>query len=119
MDKLDAPSALVEIWRLVQRANKYIDETMPWTLAKEGDTSRLATVMYNLIESIRMVAVMLRAFMIETPTKIFDAIGVGEELRTFDSMTFGAMPSGLKVEKCPPLFPRIDIDKDLAQIEGV
>lgn len=118
MDKLDAPSALVEIWKLVQRANKYIDETMPWTLAKEGDTSRLATVMYNLIESIRMVAVLLRAYMVETPDKIFDSIGVPEQLRGFDSMTFGTMPAGYSVVKCPPLFPRIDIDKDLMEIEG-
>jgi methionyl-tRNA synthetase len=118
MDKLDAPSALVEIWKLVQRANKYIDETMPWTLAKEGDTSRLATVMYNLIESIRMVAVLLRAYMVETPDKIFESIGVPEQLRGFDSMTFGTMPAGYSVVKCPPLFPRIDIDKDLMEIEG-
>ena len=118
LDELNAPDALIAVWKLIQRANKYIDETMPWVLNKSGDKETLATVMYNLAECIRIAAVYLQAFFVETPGKIFASFGTEEDLRTLDSARrFGETKPGAKVVKGEALFPRIDVEKELKQLE--
>ena len=117
MDKLNVPDALVEIWKLISRANKYIDETMPWALNKQGDKVRLSRVMYNLIEAIRMSAVLLKPYLTSTPDKIFASIGAKDSEQDFASLVFGKGSFGGKVEKTAPLFPRIDVKKELEAME--
>lgn len=123
MDALDCPAALTEIFRVVQRANKYIDETTPWVLAKDKENpasmARLGTVLYNLAECIRISAVMLKPFLPECPDKILAFFKVnGEEIKDFESVkTFGVLSAGTAVEKAQPVFPRIDVKKELADIE--
>ncbi|MDE7215380.1 MAG: methionine--tRNA ligase subunit beta, partial [Clostridia bacterium] len=109
-------------FKVIQRANKYIDECAPWILAKsEEGKVRLKTVLYNLCETIRMSAVILQPFLTETPAKIFGKLGiVGEELTSFKSLEkFGAKISGLKVEKGEQLFQRIDIEKELKIMDEI
>jgi len=122
MDALNAPDALVEIFKLVQRANKYIDETTPWILAKQQDEAskvRLGTVMYNLAECIRISAVMLKPFLPVCPNKILSLFGIdGETVKDFESVkAFGGLKAGINVEKAMPIFPRIDVKKELEEIE--
>ncbi len=117
MDKLNAPDALVEIWKLISRANKYIDETMPWQLNKEGNKERLSRVMYNLTEAIRIATILLKPFLTTTPDKIFLSLGTKENEQDFSSLTFGKGSFGVKVEKTAPLFPRIDVKKELVAME--
>ena len=122
MDALNAPDALVEIFKLIQRANKYIDETTPWILAKQQDEAskvRLGTVMYNLSECIRISAVMLKPFLPVCPNKILSLFGIdGETVKDFESVkSFGGLKAGINVEKAMPIFPRIDVKKELEEIE--
>lgn len=118
MEDLQYSNALVEIWRLISRTNKYIDETMPWILAKEEDNHpRLAAVLYNLLESIRFISVLISPFMPNTPKLIWEQLGIQEgDLTTWDSLKeFGNYPSGAKIQKGKVIFPRIDLEKE----EGV
>lgn len=118
MDKLQFSNALAEIWKLIGRANKYIDETMPWVLAKdESKKGRLKTVLYNLVESLRFVAVLITPFMPNTPIKIYEQLGIGDDLRTWDSLKFGLLKSGTKVKRGENIFPRIDVEKELKEAE--
>jgi len=119
MDAFQPHLALEEIFKLIQRANKYIDETAPWILAKdEAKKARLATVMYNLLEALRVSLVMLTPFIPESCAKAFDQIGAGEALRTWDSAcTYGALPADVEVHKGETLFPRIDAAKMLEELE--
>ena len=120
MNALDAPNALNEIFKVVQRANKYIDETTPWILAKdENQKARLGAVMYNLIETIRIVNVMLMPYLTKATGVIFNSIGIdGTTIKDFESAkTFGLMKTGTAISKLPPIFPRIDINKELKEIE--
>ena len=120
MDALDCPQALAEIFRLVQRANKYIDETTPWILAKdEGKKARLGAVLYNLAESIRIAAVYLKPYITKAPDEILGCFGIdGAEVKDFESANrFGVLRVGTAVKKAPPIFPRIDVKKELAEIE--
>ncbi len=122
MDKLLVPEAMEQIWKVVQRANKYIDETAPWALAKtEEGMARLQTVLYNLCEAIRYIAVELQPFLTKTPPQIFAKIGVTDAaLQTFDSLArFGALPAGTRVDKGEALFARIDIPKELAAMDAI
>lgn len=122
MDKMFVPDALDTIFKVIQRANKYIDECMPWVLAKSEDgKQRLATVLYNLCETIRMTAVILQPFLTQTPAKIFAKLGLKEgELTTFESIEkFGAKIDGLKVDKGEQLFQRIDIAKELKIMDEI
>ena len=122
IDELAVPQALEHIWEVIQRANKYIDETTPWILAKsEEGKVRLATVMYNLCEAIRYVATTLRPFLTKTPDKIFAKLGIEDEaLKSFDSLsTFGATKVGTKVDKGEALFVRYDLNKELAYMDGI
>ena len=95
MDQLQFSNALAEIWKFIARANKYIDETMPWALAKKQEEERLRTVMYNLLESIRIISVLLLPFMPQTPARIWRQLGMAEqpEIQTWDSiLSFGHCP---------------------------
>ncbi len=119
MDKLQLHLALEEVFRLIQRANKYIDETAPWQLAKdESKKARLASVLYNLLECLRMSLVMLTPFIPESCDKAFAQIGADDSFRTWDSCAqFGALPAGITVHKGETLFPRLDMAKALEALE--
>ena len=109
----------IVIWAIVRRTNKYIDETTPWILAKnEADKGRLDTVLYNLAESIRIISVLILPFMHHTSREIWKQLGIEEGQGTGwdDTFKFGLIPVGTKVEKGPALFPRIDIEKELAAL---
>lgn len=114
MNKLDFSRALEEIWKLVSRSNKYIDETQPWVLGKDAEKeSRLAMVMYNLTECLRIVTVLITAAMPETAKKMGQQLNCPPELLTWESIQkFGAYPENLAVSRCEPLFPRIEIKKE-------
>ena len=118
LDTYKVSDALSEIFDLAKRCNKYIDETMPWALAKDEDKKeRLGTVLYNLLESIRFVAVLLKPFMPDTSDKILEQIGA--DANTLDSLAeFGAMKAGTSVGVATPLFSRLDVEKTLAEIEA-
>jgi methionyl-tRNA synthetase len=118
MDKLQFSNALIEIWKLVRRANKYIDETMPWVLAKdESKKGRLGTVLYNLAEALRFIAVLISPFMPNTPQKMFEQLGIEKDLTTWESLKFGLLKEGTKVKRGEIIFPRIDVNKELNVIE--
>lgn len=120
MDKLQFSSALTEIWKVISRTNKYIDETMPWVLAKdEASKPRLAGVMYNLVESLRITSILLQPFMPETPEKIWDQLGLADKMKIEweSTKTWGEYPSGTKVNKGDVIFPRIDIKKEMEELE--
>ena len=108
-------AALTEIWKLVARSNKYIDETMPWALGKdEAKRARLAAVMYNLCESLRIISILIAPFMPETSPRIQKQLGVSGDAVTYESAAvWGATPAGTVVEKGETLFPRIDVDKEI------
>ena len=112
MDKLNFSMALEEIWKLVRRTKKYIDETTPWTLIKEGQEDRLKTVIYNLLESIRIISGLIKPFMKETSSKINEQIGYSDY--SYEDLTkFGLLKVGTKVCKGKNLFDRLDVDKEL------
>ena len=119
MDALQLHLALEEVFKLIQRANKYIDECTPWVLAKdESKKPRLATVMYNLLEALRVSLVMLTPFMPESCEKAFAQIGACAAYRTWDKAgEYGVLPANVSVHKGETLFPRIDMDKALAELE--
>lgn len=122
IDEINVPKALGEIFKLIGRANKYIDETTPWILAKdESKKARLGTVLYNLAESIRISATLLLPFIPNAPVKILKCFGIdAEKLLNFDSVeTFGVLKAGISVEKCAPIFPRIDVKKELKEIDDM
>ena len=120
MDKFRFNYALEEIWVLVRRANKYIDETTPWVLAKdEANKARLDVVMHNLAEALRIVSVLIHPFMHETATKIRNQIGLeGVEAKWDDAFVFDMM-NGETVCKGDPIFPRMDIEKELEELEAM
>ncbi len=119
MDNLSFSNALEEIWKLISRANKYVDETTPWILAKEEDKKpRLDTVLYNLAESLRIVSVLIRPFMEKTSDSIWRQLGVdyGQGTSWDDLSEWGKLPTGLKVRKENPMFPRLDVKQELEKI---
>ncbi len=117
MDRLNAPDALCEIFALVARANKYIDETTPWILAKdESKRARLGAVLYNLAEVCRIAAVLLKPFLTQAPALILKSFSADEN-QGFESLAFGNLKEGSAVLKLPPIFPRIDVKKELAEVE--
>lgn len=122
IDNLLVPEALEDIFAVVRRANKYIDETCPWILAKsEEGIEKLKTVIYNLLESIRVVCVLLCPFLTKCTPIIFDKLGISDaELKDFNSVKkFGALKAGGKVDKGVNLFNRYDIDKEVAEMEKI
>jgi methionyl-tRNA synthetase len=117
MEKLAFHGALAEIAGLTSRANKYIDETAPWQLAKdESNRARLAAVLYNLLEAVRVSAVLLAPFMPDSTRSIFEQLGVPEDLRTWDSSLAFGKGSYVNVTRGETLFPRIDMEKELREL---
>ena len=120
MDAMEINSAIKGVWALISRANKYIDETAPWILAKdEAKAARLQTVMYNLAETLRVVAILVAPFIPSTSPKIYTQLGleIPAEFLLTDA-EFGKMADGTKVQKGEPLYPRIEIAEDGATIIG-
>lgn len=120
MDELHVPEALADIWTLVQRANKYIDETKPWALAKNPNSrGRLATVLYNLSEAIRVIAVMLSPFIPSSSQIILESFGLTMPKLFEENNGYGKLKGGEKVKRTEgPIFPRINIEKELQSMEG-
>ncbi|MGI6133318.1 MAG: methionine--tRNA ligase, partial [Christensenellales bacterium] len=116
-DNLLIPEALSEIWNLINRANKYIDETTPWILARDKQNyGRLGAVLYNLIECLRIAGTLLLPYLPQTGSRILQDIGIGE-VKTFEGNTkFGLLKGGERIIKSQPLFPRINIDKELVEM---
>ncbi len=116
MKTFHVADSLDEIWKIVDRANKYIDETTPWILAKnEADMPRLGTVLYNLAEAIRIIAALLGSFMPDTAAKI--AVQLGTDVLDFGSTkSFGVLKAGDKVGEAVPIFARIDLEKKLEEL---
>ncbi|EPB8166411.1 methionine--tRNA ligase [Clostridium perfringens] len=119
IDALKIPEALESIWTLISRANKYIDETTPWILAKDEEKKeRLGTVLYNLLETLRFVSVMISPFLTETSVKI-DA-QLNTKVTTWESLKeFNGTVAGDKVVKGDVIFPRIDVEEKLAELEAL
>lgn len=121
MDETQLNNALAEIFKVVSRANKYIDETAPWVIAKdESKKARLATVLYNLLDTIRIVATLLSAFMPTTMPKALEQIGACEKCATYENADkFGILPLDVTVKKGEALFPRIDVDKEIEELNSI
>lgn len=121
IDETQLNNALAEIFKVVSRANKYIDETMPWVLAKdEAMRPRLARVLYNLLEAIRIATTPLSAFMPTTMPKIWEQIGMGKDLATYENMgKWGVLSSTVTVKRGEVLFPRIDVDKEIEELNKI
>lgn len=121
MERYQFQDALSAVFLVIGRANKYIDENAPWTLAKdmEANGPRLARVLYSLLETIRLCTVLLTPFIPDTCEKIFDQIGACPDCRTWDSArTWGSLSPTVAVKKGENLFPRIDLDQELAALEA-
>ena len=119
MEKMEFSVALTNIWQLVSRTNKFIDETKPWVLAKEEKTEELGSVMAHLAESLRITAVLLQPFLTQTPKKIFAQLNVtNEALQSWESLAaFGVIPAGTTVVKGEPIFPRLEMEKEVEYIK--
>ncbi|MFV0558446.1 MAG: methionine--tRNA ligase subunit beta, partial [Enterococcus sp.] len=118
MEKMEFNTALSEVWQLISRANKYIDETQPWVLAKdETNRQELDSVMVHLAESLRIVAILLQPIMTQTPKEIFEQLGLTDQLSLQD-LRFGEFPSETKViAKGRPIFPRLEVDAEVEYIQ--
>ena len=121
MEHFQFQNALEQVFKTIQRANKYIDENAPWTLAKDpANRARLATVMYNLLETIRICAVLLTPFIPDSAEKIFDQIGACPCCRTWEKANvWGSLRPDVTVHKGEALFPRIDAEKVLAELNAI
>ena len=119
MERFQFQNALEQVFKTIQRANKFIDENAPWALAKDpANRVRLATVMYHLLETIRICATLLMPFMPESAEKIFDQIGACQGCRTWEKANvWGSLRPDATVHKGEALFPRIDAEKALAELE--
>ena len=121
MDKTQLNNALAEIFKLVSRANKYIDETAPWVLGKdETKKARLASVLYNLLETIRIISTLLASFMPTIMPKVWQQIGAKESDVTYEnSKKFGVLPQDVTVERGEIIFPRIDVEKEIDELNKI
>ncbi len=120
IDKTQINNALAEIFKVVSRANKYIDETTPWVLGKdETKKARLATVLYNLLESIRIASSLLCAFMPTTMPKVFEQIGATEFATYENADKWNVLPLDVTVARGEVLFPRIDVDKEIEELNAI
>ena len=114
MNNIQLSDAIKKTWAFVSRANKYIDETMPWKLAKdETQKQTLANTLYNLVESLRIISILISPFMPTTAQKIYDQLNLSDfdKIQLDDAQTFGKFPSGHQVNKPEQLFPRIEVEK--------
>ena len=122
MEQFQFQNALEEVFKVIQRANKYIDENAPWTLAKDmaANGQRLAHVLYNLLETTRICGILLTPFMPESMDRLFGQIGADSAVRTWDSAAaWGALPETAAPKKGENLFPRIDMEQELAELEAL
>lgn len=121
IDDTQLNNALAEIFKVISRANKYIDETTPWILGKEeSKKARLSCVLYNLLEAIRITTTLLSCFMPSTMPKVWEQIGADESLITYENAgKFGVLPQNVTVKKGPALFPRIDFDKEIEELNAL
>ncbi len=121
IDETRLKNALEEIFVAVDRANKYIDETEPWVLGKdESKYDRLASVLYNLLESIRIISTLLSAFMPTTMPEVWEQIGANADICTYENAgKFGVLPANVTVHKGRILFPRIDMDKEIGELNAI
>lgn len=121
IDETQLNNALAEIFKVISRANKYIDETTPWILGKdESKKARLATVLYNLLEAIRVSTTLLSCFMPTTMPKVWEQIGAEESLITYENAgKTGVLPADVTVKKGPALFPRIDVEKEIEELNAL
>lgn len=121
MDETQLNNALAEIFKVISRANKYIDETTPWILGKdETKKARLACVLYNLLEAIRISTTLLSCFMPSTMPKVWEQIGADSSLITYENAEkFNVLPQNVKVKKGEALFPRIDVDKEIDELNAL
>jgi len=119
MEAFQTQQALIDVFKVISRANKYIDETAPWVLAKDpANNARLATVMYNLLETIRICVTLLQPTMPETCEKAFAQIGAAAADRSWDNAAvFGVLSQTVTVKKGETLFPRIDMEKELKALD--
>ena len=111
MDHMELNQAIKDVWNLIGRANKYIDETAPWILAKDpAQAERLQAVMYNLAEALRIIAILIAPFVPVTAPKIYEQLGLGKPVSFFMAdAVWGKLATGTKVQKGEPLFPRIEV----------
>ncbi len=117
MEHLDFSRALEEVWKLIRRTNKYVDETMPWILAKEeSDKPRLDTVLYNLSESLRIISILIKAFMENTSNTIRKQLGLKDAAIWEDAKKWAILEEGTKVSKGDIIFPRLDIKQELEKL---
>ena len=121
MDKLQLQNGLDEVFKVIDRANKYIDETAPWALGKdESKRDRLASVLYNLLETIRICTTLLQPVMPDSCDKIFAKLGADDKCRSWDSANvWGVLPAQAVISKGENLFPRIDTDEALAKLDAM
>lgn len=121
IDQTQINNALAEIFKVVSRANKYIDETTPWILGKdESKKARLATVLYNLLETIRIVSTLLSCFMPTTMPKVWEQIGAQESDISYENAgKYGVMPANVTVHKGDIIFPRIDVEKEIDELNKI
>lgn len=121
IDETQLNNALAEIFKVISRANKYIDETQPWILGKdENKKARLASVLYNLLEAIRISTTLLSCFMPSTMPKVWEQIGADSSLITYENAgEFGVLPENVTVHKGEPLFPRIDVEKEIDELNAL
>ena len=112
MDKMEWANALALLWDLVNKANKYIDDTAPWALNKEGAKDQLATVLYNLAEVVRLVTIMVTPVMPQLPERVWQQLGISDQkkLHNWQALQWGLIPADTEINRGEPLFPRIDID---------
>lgn len=121
IDETQLNNALAEIFKVISRANKYIDETTPWVLGKdESKKARLASVLYNLLETVRICTTLLSCFMPSTMPKVWEQIGADESLITYENAgKTGVLPLDVTVKKGAPLFPRIDVNKEIDELNAL
>ncbi len=118
MGELHTSDALAEVWKLISRANKYIDETTPWTMAKDPEqANNLSDVMAHLAASLRVAAILLQPILTKTPKAIFEQLGLTESNLQIAGLSFNDLPTGGRVvEKGQPIFPRVDVEAEVAYI---
>lgn len=116
MEKLEFHNAFASVWKIITKANKYIDECAPWALNKNGEKEKLATVLYNMAEAIRIATILLTPVMPNTPAKVFEQLGIAEqtELHDWDALVYGGIKAGTVIHRGEPIFPRLEMEKEEA-----
>lgn len=117
MENFQFSVALEEIWKLIRRSNKYVDETTPWILAKEGEKERLDTVLYNLAESLRIISILSYPFITQTSKEIRNQLGLDDSVIWEDAKVWGKLEPGKLIKKGNIIFPRLDVKKELESLE--